>query len=100
MKVEKLKESNNNLRTKSFQMRIEFIGKISEYEDEFVRSCEEVWKTIQANYFWHIGVDFVDGFFYNSNNSEIDFDDIILVTLDVLNDYKENISRVIFKDIN
>jgi hypothetical protein len=65
MQINRYKISKLELKSKSYQMRIEFQERFtnSDYEEQFIIDLDLEWKKIEVHYFWHIGENFVDGFF-------------------------------------
>lgn len=102
MKVFINKVSGPNLKTKSYQMRIEFSEPFSDtdFERQLIEHLDLEWKKIGVYYFWHVGFDFADGFFDDFNNMKVPLEKIIETTKESLNKYKDKILSITFKDIN
>ncbi len=102
MKIEIIKEEMEYLKGKSYQMRIDFLTEFcdSHFETQFVEDLDNTWREIGVFYMWHIGQNFVDGFFEDAKNLTTQLSDIINATEQTLTKYESHISQVIFKDIN
>lgn len=102
MQVNIYKISKLDLNSKSYQMRIEFKEKFtdSDYEEQFIIDLDLEWKKIEVHYCWHIGENFVDGFFDDFDNLKIKIDDIISSAKKALIKYKEKIVVINFTEIN
>jgi hypothetical protein len=102
MKIIIIKDVNQELKGKSYQMRIEFCEAFSgsNYELQLIEKLDLEWKKIGVYYFWHIGVNFADGFFDDFNGMKISLNEIITNTQKPLNQYSDKILSVTFRDIN
>ena len=102
MKIEIIKEEVTSLRAKSYQMRIDFVKEFcdSDFETQFIKDLDDAWREIGVFYMWHIGQNFVDGFFEDAKNLATQFSDIIKATEKALCKYEYHISQVIFKNVN
>lgn len=102
MEFKIIKVSNSELKTKSYQMRIQFKSAFanSDFEIPLIDDFDKEWQQIGVYYSWHIGENFADGFFDDFNNLKISLETIAEASTFLLNKYNEKIVSVIFKEIN
>jgi len=102
MRLEVNKLSDQNLKYKSFQLRIEFKEQFynSDFENDLINKLDNAWKNIGVIFFWNIGESFADGFFDDFHKKNIELKTIIDTTKATLSQYENKISKLTFRDIN